>query len=87
MIDLFKKTQNLRKARNAEILRKLDNGESISSFNSQSSWFPPRPVIEKDPTAVKRLYGAKPDKRLSHSDERLDTESISNQASRPIRLV
>lgn len=53
----FSKVQCLRKERNADIIRRMNNGEQLSSFNSYSSWFPPRPVIEKDPKAVSELYG------------------------------
>jgi hypothetical protein len=31
-------------------------GESLWSYDSKASWFPPRPNIEKDPEAIKRLY-------------------------------
>lgn len=88
MTNQFKKSNNLRKARNNDILRKLQNGEPLSSFNSQSSWFPPRPVIEKDPEAVKKLYGAQPDRRLQRSEEinREQTDEVK-LAAQPLKLA
>lgn len=47
----------IRTNHNRELLKRMEAGESLSSFDSQSSWFPPRPVLEKDQEAVKRLYG------------------------------
>ena len=46
----------LRKQRNEQLLRRMKAGESLWSYDSKASWFPPRPVIEKDPEAIKRLY-------------------------------
>jgi hypothetical protein len=51
------KSRNLRKERNADILRRMRNGDQLASFNSYASWFPPRPIIQKDIHAVKELYG------------------------------
>jgi len=52
-------------------------GESLWSYDSKASWFPPRPMIEKDPEAIKRLYAAKSagsgyqDPTVRHIDSRL----------------
>lgn len=53
------KSSDLRKDRNFDLIRRMQSGEPISSFNSQSSWYPPRPVIEKDGGAIAKLYGDK----------------------------
>lgn len=51
------KSRNLRKERNADLLRRMRNGEQLASFNSYASWFPPRPIIQKDIHALQELYG------------------------------
>ena len=51
------KSRNLRKERNAELLRRMRGGEQLASFNSYASWFPPRPIIQKDMHALQELYG------------------------------
>ena len=51
------RSRNLRKERNSELVRRMRNGEQLSSFSSTGSWFPPRPTIEKDKTAINKLYG------------------------------
>ncbi len=56
----FARERNLRKERNTDVIRRMRNGDQLSSFNSYSSWFPPRPVVEKDTDAVKKLYGQAP---------------------------
>ena len=56
----FTKVQTLRKDRNADVIRRMKGGDQLSSFNSYSSWFPPRPIIEKDARAVEDLYGTQP---------------------------
>lgn len=45
-----------RRLHNRKILKKMERGESLSTFNNQSSWFPPRPIIKKDKKAVDKLY-------------------------------
>lgn len=44
-----------RRARNNEVLRRLKNGESLVG-NPQSTWFPERPSIKKDPNLIAALY-------------------------------
>jgi hypothetical protein len=56
MSESTRDSSNLRKAHNAELIRRMMKGESLTSFDSQSSWYPPRPVIEKDPSEIARLY-------------------------------
>jgi hypothetical protein len=49
---------NLRTRHNIELIRRMRDGDPLKSFDSRASWFPPRPVIEKDSRAVSKLYGA-----------------------------
>ena len=51
-----KNQKNLRTERNQELLRRMRNGDSLTAFDSSSSWFPPRPTIEKDKKEMARLY-------------------------------
>lgn len=46
-----------RKDHNQEILKRMAAGEPLWAFDSKASWFPPRPVIQKDPKAIGQLYG------------------------------
>jgi hypothetical protein len=78
------KEKNLRKERNSDVIRRMKNGDQLSSFNSYSSWFPPRPIIEKDAKAVKELYGKEP---KPIKEVRVDTQKNSQPASRPLRLA
>jgi hypothetical protein len=45
-----------RKKHNEQLIRRMKSGEPLWSYDSKASWFPPRPIIEKDPEAIKRLY-------------------------------
>ncbi len=65
-----KALEQLRKERNQELVRKMRAGESLSSFDSQASWFPERPKIEKNLEALQKLYGK-------------DTEQKSENSSSP----
>jgi len=47
---------DIRKARNEQLIRRMKAGEPLWSYDSKASWFPPRPIIEKDPAAIKKLY-------------------------------
>ena len=45
-----------RKIINDDILKRLKAGENLQD-NATKTWFPPRPINQKDPEAVKKLYG------------------------------
>ena len=83
----LKKSKILRKSRNQEILWRMDNGESLTSFNSYASWFPPRPVVEKDPKAVKQLYGTKPDERLEKAAKPLSGDIGVDTPHLPLKIA
>lgn len=54
----FKNKRDLRRQHNAELIRRMRNGESLTSFDSKASWYPPRPIIQKDKAEMARLYGS-----------------------------
>lgn len=58
MTDFSKKknASDLRKQHNGDLIRRMRNGESLNAIDSKASWFPPRPVIEKDKREMARLY-------------------------------
>jgi hypothetical protein len=62
-----KKADELRRLRNASLLRRMEDGDELTSFNSNASWFPPRPIIKKNNEAIERLYGVGTDKRLQRA--------------------
>lgn len=78
------KSRGLRRERNAELLRRMNTGESLSSFNSFSSWYPPRPIIEKNDEAIEKLYGNVA--RLVAKTADVDDATGPNH-SRPLRLA
>ena len=45
-----------RNERNKDLVERMKNGESLTSFNLEQNWFPPRPLIEKNKSAIKKLY-------------------------------
>jgi len=51
------------KEENDRILEKMRNGESLSRCKPQDTWFQPRPIIEKDKEAIKKL------EKMSKKDE------------------
>ena len=51
-----KNARDLRKQHNSDLIRRMRNGESLNAIDSKASWFPPRPVIEKDRSEMARLY-------------------------------
>jgi hypothetical protein len=84
------KARNLRKERNADLIQRMRNGDQLSSFNSYSSWFPPRPIIEKDRRSVERLYGTEPMKirhvSVVNDQARADQQRRSDDVH-PLRLA
>lgn len=73
------RSKNLRRDRNSELLRRMRNGEQLSSFNSYASWFPPRPIIQKDSGAIRQLYG--------HEAQKTELHAVQQDESAPLRLA
>lgn len=48
---------HFRTEHNRDLIRRMRNGEPLTSFDSHASWFPPRPTIEKNQEALVQLYG------------------------------
>ncbi len=78
------KSRNLRRERNFDLVRRMRGGESLSSFNAYSSWYPPRPVIEKDSEALHRLYG---DDVVPVNMVKSEQEATQKHSMRPLRLA
>ncbi len=57
MPDSKKNVRDLRRQHNVDLIRRMRNGEPLNSIDSKASWYPPRPVIEKDRREMARLYG------------------------------
>jgi hypothetical protein len=47
-----------RREHNQDLLRRMRSGESLRTVDSRASWFPPRPIIQKDQEAISKLYSA-----------------------------
>ena len=45
-----------RTAHNDQLIDRMRRGDSLWAFDSQSSWFPPRPIIKKDAQMINMLY-------------------------------
>ena len=83
-----KRVQELRRERNASILRRMANGDPLTAFNSVSSWFPPRPTIKKNEEDVEALYGMGLDRRLQHErDENELAGELDAEKSNPMRIA
>lgn len=50
-----------RESHNREIIDRMKSGDTLQRYSTQSSWFPPRPVIKKDLRAIETLYKSKDD--------------------------
>lgn len=42
---------------NHDLVKRMKAGDRLTSFDAMSSWFPPRPLIQKDKDAIRRLEG------------------------------
>ncbi len=56
-MELAFKQAEQRKERNKEITDAVKSGEYLQSFNKEASWYPQRPVIKKDQSAIRKIYG------------------------------
>jgi hypothetical protein len=59
--------KDIRRTHNDQLIKRMRDGESLWSYDSKASWFPPRPKIEKDPVAISKLY-SNPKVQESYSD-------------------
>lgn len=50
-------TPERRKQHNRELVERMRAGEKLSSFSSQASFFPPRPLVKKSTEDLLRLFG------------------------------
>jgi hypothetical protein len=57
MQDSKRNARDLRRQHNLDLIRRMRNGEPLNSIDSKASWYPPRPMIEKDRQEMARLYG------------------------------
>ena len=64
----------LRLDRNKQLIKRMRSGETLTTFSSFSSWFPPRPMIEKDPEAVAKLYGEDGQKMRSGLKDQIEKD-------------
>lgn len=55
--ELQKKVEASRKERNKDLILRMQRKEALWSYDSQASWFPPRPIVKKDMDHVRELYG------------------------------
>ena len=51
-----KTAEQKRKQHNYDLIRRMRNGDALYSFDSQQSWYPPRPIVKKDKSEMSRLY-------------------------------
>ncbi len=53
--------KKLRSKHNSEILKKMQEGEDLTRYSTEASWFPVRPIIKKDGDAIRKLFTLKND--------------------------
>lgn len=46
-----------RKKHNYDLMSKVRNGESTTSFDKNTSWWPKRKLVVKNSKEIKKLYG------------------------------
>ena len=64
----------MRKKHNGDLIKRMNDGDSLKSFDSMSSWFPPRPVIKKDVKVMAKLYKEK-EEEASYKPSDIDVET------------
>lgn len=49
--------RQIRAAENKDLVKRYKNGEVHAVIDAEALFWPPRPVIQKDKEAIKKLYG------------------------------
>ena len=86
MSESTRDAKNLRKAHNAELIRRMMKGETLTSFDSQSSWYPPRPIIKKDLSEISRLYSPEVSLSVPEVARQTNRESAKEDQGRVVQL-
>ena len=60
----MKEKDEERRRRNEDLVRRMKLGENLKRFDSEMSWFPPRPIIKKDRKLMEQVH------RSSKDDEK-----------------
>jgi len=61
--------ERIKKA-NKDIIERMRRGDSLVAMPAEATWFPPRPLIQKNKNDVERLYGIQPERiRLVNETE------------------
>ncbi len=71
-----------RRHENEDVIRRLKRGESLTRFPITSSWFPPRPIIQKDPKAIAAIYGDEEPKNQKRSSLKIVEGSMNEKAEK-----
>lgn len=50
------KAEDERKKKNADLVARMKNGESLALYDATATWFQPRPMIKKDDKAVAKIF-------------------------------
>lgn len=79
-----KNASQIRRQHNQDLIRKMRNGESLTSFDSKASWYPPRPSIEKDKREMARLYNDGAPEYLKAGSR---SEQRPTEAQRPLKVI
>ena len=59
----MKSPDDIRKDRNKDLVERLKAGDPLNSpMDHVDTWWPPRPIIEKDVKEIKRVYRIEVDK-------------------------
>lgn len=78
----FNQVRKLRAKRNQDLIDRMNAGESLSNFSNANSWFPARPIVEKDQDAMAKLY------KLSHPKaEKTKLKSADKTDRKRVRIV
>lgn len=62
----MKDRPDIRATENADLLRRFRAGESLAVVDHQATWWPPRPIIQKDQALIARALGAAPKPIVTH---------------------
>ena len=73
------KAASNRKTHNEDLIKRYRNGDSLCAVDGKSTWFPPRPIIEKDADAIKKLYGDDSNKKAPRTPRRALVLELGHQ--------
>ena len=76
-----------RNKHNKDLIDRMRQGDSLQSQTASDSWFPPRPIIKKNDSAMRTLYSGVEDQVSEQKNEEKVVDIAKPKKARHLKLA